>query len=37
MWRMVKLSELVPIRDFVGGAMGAIRLCLIVSGFSLPL
>ena len=32
-----KLSELVPIRDFVGSAMGTIRLCLVVSGFSLPL
>lgn len=31
-----KLSELVPIRDFIGGAMGAMRLCLVVSGFRLP-
>jgi len=31
-----KLSELVPIRDFVGGPMGAIRLCLVVSCFRLP-
>lgn len=32
-----EFSELLPVSDFVDDTMGAIRLCLVVSGFCLPL